>query len=365
MAREPFKRACCASSLHIATAVARLRALRESRLPIGGRRWPVGARPCTEGERLFAAAVPFRKAWTDYNQRGIARVSPKRACYASSPYTATAVARLGAPHESRLLVGSHGGHVGVLPCHERKRLFAGTVPFRMASADCSPLGMPPARRNRARFASSPQAATAVARLRASRNKNGCSFEAAAGTSSNVLHREKGICRWLSALLKAWSDYNKRGMARTRRKRACFTSSPQAATAVARLRAPRKSRLLVRGRGWHVGARPCIERKRFVDGAVPFRMALIDHNQRATAGARRRCTCCTSSPQTASAVARLHGTRESRLLVRGHVGHVGAQSCTEGDWIFGGPVLFHTAWADYNQRGMARVHCKRACCASSP
>ena len=155
------------------------------------------------------------------------------------------------------------------------------------------------------------------------------------------------------------------MARARRKRACFASLPQAATAVVRLRAPRKSRLLVRGRTWHVGARPCIESKWFFFGAVSFPMAWTGHNQRGTAGARRKCACYTYSPQAATAVTRLRALREFRLPIGGHGWHVRARSCIEGEGLFAGSVPFCMTWSDYNQGGMARVRRKRACCASSP
>ena len=53
------KPACCAYSQEAASAVARSRVPRESRLVLGGRNWHVSPRPWAEGEKPFACAVPF------------------------------------------------------------------------------------------------------------------------------------------------------------------------------------------------------------------------------------------------------------------------------------------------------------------
>ena len=207
----------------------------------------------------------------DHGQRGTARTRRKRACCASFPQTANAVTRLRAPYERRLLVGGHSWHVGARSCTEGERLFAGAVLFHMA----------------------------------------------------------------------WTDHSQRGMARARRKRACCASSPQ--TGLALLLAPRESRLLVGGHSWHVGARSCTEGERLLAGAVPFHRAWTDHGQRGMARARRKRACFVSSPQTANAAARLRAPRASRLLVGGHIWHVGARSCTEGERLFAGVVFFDGTW----------------------
>ena len=67
-----------------------------------GQGWHVGARPCTEGGRLLARAVPFHGACSESDQRGEARVRNKPACWASSPETASAVARKRATRASHL-----------------------------------------------------------------------------------------------------------------------------------------------------------------------------------------------------------------------------------------------------------------------
>ena len=48
---------------------------------------------------LLAGAVPFHRSCTDHSHRGAARARHKRACCASSPQTANAVARLCAPRK--------------------------------------------------------------------------------------------------------------------------------------------------------------------------------------------------------------------------------------------------------------------------
>ena len=50
---------------------------------------------------------------------------------------------------------------------------------------------------------------------------------------------------------------------------------------------RELRLLVVGRGWHVGARPCTEREGRLAGAVGLGRSRTDCNQRAAARARRK------------------------------------------------------------------------------
>ena len=169
-ARARRKRAWCASSPQTANAVARLRALRERRLLVGGCGQYAAARSCAEGERLLAGAVLSHIVCTDYNQRGRARACRKRAWCTCSPQTANAVARLCAPHESRLLVGGHGWHVGARSCNKGQRLLNGSVSFHRAYTDHDQRGTAHARRKRACCASSRQTANAVARLRAPRER---------------------------------------------------------------------------------------------------------------------------------------------------------------------------------------------------
>ena len=58
------KLACFATSRETASAVALACVPRESRLSVGDRSWNVATRPCTEGERPLAGAVPCYRSWT-------------------------------------------------------------------------------------------------------------------------------------------------------------------------------------------------------------------------------------------------------------------------------------------------------------
>ena len=94
-----------------------------------GQGWHVGARPCTEGGRLLARAVPFRNACSESDQRGAARARIKRACCASSQQRVSAVARYTRytrkpPHQVRARAGTweHGlapkkGGFSLVQCH--------------------------------------------------------------------------------------------------------------------------------------------------------------------------------------------------------------------------------------------------------
>ena len=75
------------------SAVVRSHVPRESRLVLGGRSWHVAPRPCAEGERPLAGAVPLSSAWSDHSQRGTVRARNELECCAFSRETASAVAR--------------------------------------------------------------------------------------------------------------------------------------------------------------------------------------------------------------------------------------------------------------------------------
>ena len=76
----------------------------------GGRRRHVAARPCAEGVRPLACALPFRRARSDPNKRGPARTREKRACCASFRERARAVAHPRVrTRESRLCVAAVAG----------------------------------------------------------------------------------------------------------------------------------------------------------------------------------------------------------------------------------------------------------------
>ena len=102
--RACSRRACCASSLERASAVASKRTTRASHPTKCG---PELARERTaltrKKGRLLARAVPFHGAWNDFRQRDAARARNKRACCASSPERTSAVARKRTTRASHLL----------------------------------------------------------------------------------------------------------------------------------------------------------------------------------------------------------------------------------------------------------------------
>jgi len=108
---------------------------RESRLILEGRIWHVAPRPRAEGERPLAGRVAACGASSDHNQRGTARARSKLARCASSRETASAVARLRMPRESRLILEGRSLHVAPRPRAERERLPAGSVAVYCAWTD--------------------------------------------------------------------------------------------------------------------------------------------------------------------------------------------------------------------------------------
>ena len=81
--------------------------------------------------------------------------------------------------------------------------------------------------------------------------------------------------------------------------------------------PRKSRLCIGARSWHVAPRSCTEGERPPAGALCFHKTWTDRNQRGTARTRGRLACYAFSRETASEVALIaHVPRESRLCVGG-------------------------------------------------
>ena len=169
--------------------------------------------------------------------------------------------------------------------------------------------------------------------------------------------------------RAWTESNQRGGARTRRKRPCCASSQEKerahAMALFFLRTC-ASKLLVGGRGWHVRIRPCTDGEDRETGAVGFRRAWTESNQRGGARASRKRPYCASSREreSAGAVALFFlRTCASKLLIGGRGWHVEARPCTDGEDRETGTVGFRRAWTESNQRGGARARRKRPCCAS--
>ena len=194
---------------------------------------------------------------------------------------------------------------------------------------------------------------------------GCSLEAQAGTSEHGrAPRERAV------LLAQWDSIGYEPSPTSAVRRAYAASAP-AAPPSEEERAPARScvhtcerRLLVRGRGWYVGARPCTERKARLAGVVGFHRKETDFNQRSAARALRRRACCASSRERERARARRYfflRTWARKLLVGGRGWHVRARPCIEREGRLAGAVGFYRTKTDSNQRGAARVRCTRAYC----
>ena len=229
------------------------------KLLVGSRGRHVGARPCTEAERRLAGAVGFHRAGTESNQHSAARTRRKRACCAFSRERESA-------------------RSGVIPCaHAQESCLL------EAAAGTSERGRAPRERaaslvQRASIGQKPTP-TSAARTRRKR------------VLLRILPRERERARWRYCLRtyarkllvgsrsrhvgarpcaegegrlagavgfhRAGTDFNQRGAARTRRKRACCAFFRERERACWRyfLRTCARN-LLVGSRGWHVGARPC-------------------------------------------------------------------------------------------------------------
>ena len=168
--------------------------------------------------------------------------------------------------------GGRGWHVGARPCTEGDGRPAGAAGFHRVWTDANQHGAARARRKRACCASSPlrESARGLRFLTCARTQVSCSF---GGRGWHVGARPctEGDGRSAGGAVgfhRAWADSNQRGAARARRKRTCCASSRERASEMERLRtSTRASRLFVGGNSWHVGARPCIEVKGGLAGAV--------------------------------------------------------------------------------------------------
>ena len=124
---------------------------------------------------------------------------------------------------------------------------------------------------------------------------------------------------------AWNECRQRGAARARRKRTCWASSPERASAGERKRATRASHLrAVRGRAgtWEHGLAP--KERRLLARAVPFHGAWSKCRQRGAARARRKRPCWASSPgdeRAQESASALHAQATTRNEREGW--HVGA------------------------------------------
>ena len=109
-----------------------------------------------------------------------------------------------------------------------------------------------------------------------------------------------------ALYYAWPISTPRSAARART-RACCASSRERESAVAPVPPETQRMLGVRGRSWHVGARPCTVGETPLTVAVALYIAMdrphewTDHKPRSAPRARGKHACCASSRERESAV----------------------------------------------------------------
>ena len=174
------------------------------------------------------------------------------------------------------LVGGRRWHFGAGPCTEGEGRLAAVVGFHQDGTDSNQRGAAGAHRKRAWCASSGERERAVAWCVSSRANACCSLEAAVG-----FHQNK-------------TDFIRRGAARSHRKRACRASSRERERAMARSHVrTRECLLLVGGRGWHVGARPCTEGEGRLAAVVGFYRARTESNQLGAARKHRKRAWCAS------------------------------------------------------------------------
>ena len=263
-----------------------------------GQGWHVGARPCTEGGRLLARAVPFRNACSESDQRGAARARIKRACCASSQQRVSAVARYTRytrkpPHQVRARAGTweHGlapkkGGFSLVQCHSIAHGANATSVARRARATSARAGPHPTR-EQAQWRTSTSALHAQTTPRS------------AGQSLHVGARpcteERRLLACAAPLQSARSKCRQRGAARTR------VGGAHAAPPSQRERAQWRACALhaqatspSEGQGWHMGARPCTTEGRILARAVPFHSARSDCHQRGAARALNKRACWASS-----------------------------------------------------------------------
>ena len=114
--------------------------------PSKGQGWHGGARPCIEGGRLLACAVPFHGAWSGCRQRGTARARVGSARARTPPNRERAQWRASALRTQATSPSEgQGWHMGALPCTEGGRLLARAVPFHGVWSECRQRGAARAR----------------------------------------------------------------------------------------------------------------------------------------------------------------------------------------------------------------------------
>ena len=136
------------------------------------------------------------------------------------------------------------------------------------------------------------------------------------------------------------------------------------TLVPRSRVAHKNRVILEGRTWYFTPRPRAEGERPVECAIPYPVAMTDHNQTGTARARSKLACCASFRETASAVARSRVPREQQLILGGRNWYVTPRPRAEVERPLAGALHLPSSSADSKQPGTARARSELACCASS-
>ena len=265
----------------------------------------------------------------------------------------------------KLLVGGRGWHVGARPCAEREGRLAGMV---------GPIGHGSTHTSAAR-----RAHIASARGASSRERKRVRWRYFLRTCARKLQiggrgwhlgprsctEGEGRLAGAVGFQKVWTKSNQRGAARVHRKRTCCGSTRERERAQWRYSCARAQERGLLEAPAGTSERGRASRERAISQA---QWAFVGRGPTPTSTVRRTHAASARAappPEREHVVARLRvRTRERRLLVGGRGWYVGARPCSEGEGRLAGAVSFLGAWTDFNQRGAARAHVKRACCASS-
>ena len=199
-ARARGKRACCASSQERGSAVAHKRATRASRLTKWAPQlstWEHGL-ATNRGAPSLVQCPSIGHGATTAGAAQRARAASARA--APPPQREAAQWRTSALHaQACSRSGRRSWHVGARPSTEEGRPLACAVPFHRAWSDRSQRSAARARGKRARCASSPERASAVAHKRATRASRLTKWTPQLARGSTALHRRRAAPRSCSAL----------------------------------------------------------------------------------------------------------------------------------------------------------------------
>ena len=123
----------------------------------------------------------------------------------------------------------------------------------------------------------------------------CSLETAAGMSEHghaPMERNVKLAQWA---FMGYGTTPTTAAGRAHVASACAAPPPEGERAVLRSRVrTHELRLLIGGRGWHVGAQPCTDGEGRPAGTVSFHRVQTSSNQRGGARARRNRAYCASS-----------------------------------------------------------------------